>query len=155
MLMWGMCCKFMQIPFLHRLNFTNGIRGTAVLSGTPPNDQPKGGYKVVLLATDGNIIEPVKQEFTIIISWTTGLTQVEKANFAIYPNPTSGLVNLKFDRNPDKDAIMRVYNSTGVLLMEKGIDAISQQIDLSQICPGNLLCESKLKFRHFYCKNYT
>jgi hypothetical protein len=69
-----------------------------------------------------------------------GLPEDKNAlGFEVYPNPSSGLVNLKMKNTMPEDYQIEVTNVLGKVLMQKKIalsDSKDEQLDLSQFAKG-------------------
>ena len=118
------------------LSLSQAGRGSAILSGIPPNNLPKGDYLVQLTADDGHLLEPVQQSFIIHVDWATETKIIEQNKFVVYPNPTSGILTLRFDHNPEKGSYIEIYNSVGTLLQNHNLISGLHQFDISGYAHG-------------------
>jgi hypothetical protein len=50
------------------------------------------------------------------------LKSSESPKFIIYPNPSDGIVGIKFDNNQDGKKLLQIFNSHGQKLVEKEIE---------------------------------
>jgi hypothetical protein len=73
------------------------------------------------------------RDFTLVIAdpATVGVPQLQSSNMAIYPNPTTGVVQLK---NVSNGTLIRVYSISGQQVLEDRVE--NEQIDLSPLKPG-------------------
>lgn len=69
----------------------------------------------------------------IIYTETETIQEKVKSHSSIYPNPSSGLINIMSDEKYNK---IKVVSTIGSLLMEKNITQSNQQIDLSNLPNG-------------------
>jgi hypothetical protein len=87
---------------------------------------------------------PVNSAFEIKIDAFTGIDKLRDNTFAVYPNPTTGMV---FIENPHNVLTgIRVYNYEGKLLKESGIENNSTntgEIDLQDLPKGVYIIEIK------------
>jgi hypothetical protein len=79
----------------------------------------------------------------ITLDWVPGTPTafeniVETSNVAVFPNPTSGLLTLKF-RNDHPASRLRIYNESGLLVYDeslKGLTGTDKEIDISSLPAG-------------------
>jgi PKD repeat protein len=74
---------------------------------------------------------------TKCVDVATDLNQIFAQSISIYPNPSNGLVNVKFDNNVNQVSL-KVYNSLGQIVINKNYDEVIGDInvDLSQFSKG-------------------
>lgn len=84
----------------------------ATFSGNPDIVQI---LNIKVIATD-SAGASVSTTFKIKINPFTSLTQTESENVSIFPNPTSGLINVSLNSLPDKTAIVEVSNLAGKVI---------------------------------------
>jgi hypothetical protein len=74
---------------------------------------------------------------TVIPEVTTGINDMSSGNsFTIYPNPSTGLLNITFAEKAT-DTKLEVLNSCGQVLLSKDINNITQTtLDLSNQAKG-------------------
>ena len=74
---------------------------------------------------------------TKCVDVATDLNQLFAQSISIYPNPSNGLVNVKFDNNVNQVSL-KVYNSLGQIVINKNYDEVIGDInvDLSQFSKG-------------------
>jgi hypothetical protein len=63
------------------------------------------------------------------------------SNLIIYPNPTSGILNVEIPISDDQTKIIRVSTVTGVLMHEETFDGSSAKIDLSNLKRGSYILD--------------
>ena len=104
-------------------------KGTAIFHSTPANT--------------ANFLSPV-------IDWTPASTAVEglleNKDIVVYPNPSSGLINIDF-KNPHQEGLMEVISINGkVVYAEKisDVPAGKRTFDLSSLSDGIYFC--RLRF---------
>ena len=76
---------------------------------------------------------------TLHLTITTGVNEWGNGHFTLYPNPTTGMVNVQFTTNNEQweNAEIQVFDVYGRLLNTvETLRATSLQIDLSQYTPG-------------------
>jgi PKD repeat protein len=74
---------------------------------------------------------------TKCVDVATDVNQLFAQSISIYPNPSNGLVNVKFDNNVNQVSL-KVYNSLGQIVINKNYDEVIGDInvDLSQFSKG-------------------
>ena len=85
--------------------------------------------------TDGESCAVVKPlEITTNVSYSKILEQ----SLSVFPNPTSGMLHLKFDQLLDEPFVVDLFDVTGKRIWSKEIDVIKPQLqfDLSELVPG-------------------
>jgi hypothetical protein len=98
------------------------VKGTSAYSSTPANTTNFLGVNV---------------------SWTpSGATLAEKipanAEAIIFPNPSTGTINIKF-REKHESTMIRIYNSSGVQVYKEtlsGFQGFQKTLDISKLAPG-------------------
>jgi hypothetical protein len=53
-----------------------------------------------------------------------------------YPNPTKGLITVEFNRMPEPDSTIKVYNHLGQIIQVKTVDSQINQLDFSNYPTG-------------------
>jgi Tol biopolymer transport system component len=105
---------------------------TRSLSGIPKQVEIDS---ISVIATLGDTVS-ASCTFSINITSKVGISQLDKKKVTIYPNPTSGFVNLSFE-NSVKKAKVEIYNLQGTLLFSKSYGKIpSVTINLSGYSVG-------------------
>jgi len=87
---------------------------SATFSGTPEIVQTLT-IRVTATDTEG---AAVSTTFKIIINPHTDINQIKKQGFRIFPNPTSGLINISSDAFSDKLAIIEISNIEGKVILK-------------------------------------
>ncbi len=105
--------------------------GTAILStdSIPRLESLLGEHIITLKASDG--AETVETSFKLNISIKVGINDFEFASLQVYPNPTSGLVNIQFNSLPEKEAKVQVFNQLGQMILFRNVEAQTTRLDLS------------------------
>ena len=106
--------------------------GTATISAdsVPDLESLLGTHTFLLKASDGTVSIDTLMELTITIG--TGITDWQLSMLRIYPNPTSGIVNLDFDHLPAMGTLLQVFNQLGQTIAIRQIDQQNSVIDLSE-----------------------
>lgn len=68
-----------------------------------------------------------------------GLTAVEflsEDKIQIYPNPTSGIVHVKFAKIPEADTKISVFDLSGKLVLQRDVISLNDDLDLNNCRPG-------------------
>jgi hypothetical protein len=81
-------------------------------SGTPPAAET---LEISITATDTAGAD-ISDIFKIIADTVTGINQIRGQNIKIFPNPTSGTINISFDRPSPKKALIEVCNLEGLII---------------------------------------
>lgn len=85
------------------------------------------------------------QGYTINIENPAVLSNIQgnqDSSILLFPNPTSGILNVHLEKNPPK-SIINIYDITGRLLIKKGASSNLEQIDLSDRKSGIYFIEIK------------
>lgn len=114
------------------LVLTANGEGTGVLTGTPT---AAGDYNVELLASDA--IEDVKQEFSITVSATNGIGDLNSQHiFKLMPNPAHGFTILKITDEEMFPCQVQVFNIIGETVYTELIDTQEHKIELDGVDGG-------------------
>jgi len=90
--------------------------GTKTFSGTPDTT---GTFTIKVVATDtANASASTTFKLTIKDK-PVSVNSVKKQNILIYPNPTSGLVNISFGTNSIREALIEICDLQGKLVFSK------------------------------------
>lgn len=113
-------------------NWDGDLTADMLIDATAVNDQLNGNYTITYSVTDaaGN---PAYAERTIVISGCpTGIEEAAFANFIdLYPNPTSGVINIKYDLNNSEEFNISVFNLIGELVYNSGTSTLNGADELS------------------------
>lgn len=71
-----------------------------------------------------------------------GISNVSAGSISVYPNPTTGLVNIDLAEK-NEDMIAQVHDVIGQVVMEQRLTAQHTQLNLSGFAPGNYYVELK------------
>lgn len=74
---------------------------------------------------------------TKCVDVATDVNQLFAQSISLYPNPSNGMVNIKFDNNVNQ-VTLKVYNSIGQIVINQNFDEINGEVnvDLSQFSKG-------------------
>ncbi|MBL4594018.1 MAG: zinc-dependent metalloprotease, partial [Flavobacteriales bacterium] len=98
----------------------------------------------VMIRGAGNIFYAVNStDFTIFSP--TGISEIKNGNINIYPNPTSGLINLEFKTTQDIDKISISDLQGKIVYLDKNITISSIQIDLNSLSNGVYMLQVQSK----------
>jgi acetyl esterase/lipase len=103
--------------------------GSAYLNDINPYHQylQAGNYRVVLTALDGNCMDTASIE---IYSTGTGIVGTSNVNFAVYPNPFDGYLEIEgFEGDV---AHLRIFNSIGEVIFAQSELSLPAHIDLGK-----------------------
>ena len=99
-----------------------------------PKDVPKID-KITIKATDG--LETAETSFDLTLTVKTGTSDEMKMNsLKLYPNPTTGLITLEFNRMPEKGVIIEVYNPLGQNILKAHVNSRTNLLNLSNYASG-------------------
>lgn len=65
-----------------------------------------------------------------------GINTTDNPGLTVFPNPTSGLVRVKFSNLDIQDGFIEIVNTLGVTLMNRKTESTDMQLDLSAIANG-------------------
>jgi len=80
----------------------------------------------VLAATHGRGMQWATWEYDT----ATDVDEISNEIVSIYPNPSSGLININFDNNTSR--LLNIYDLSGKLVLNKTIENSQNQMDLSE-----------------------
>jgi hypothetical protein len=97
-----------------------------------------GIYTVVV--TDANGCSSVSQPV-----FTTGVEELlNKNGFAVYPNPVSEVLTVEFRNTNAEDAVVRLYNLVGEVVLMKKVSAEKTTLELSGLSAGVYYAEVQI-----------
>jgi len=86
---------------------------------------------------DRNPADNVSNPIPITISDPTGIDNVfEEANISLYPNPTSNILNIDFDRYRNQVIDLKISDILGKILIEKRLLNSKNKIQLGEFAKG-------------------
>lgn len=110
----------------------DAIAGTnAILAGT----EITNGSTYYAVSVNGTCRSSVLE---ITVSVTLDKESFDVLNFKYYPNPTSDILNISYS---DEITQIRVFNALGQNVLDKKVDSLTTQIDLSQFTSGTYFVE--------------
>jgi len=116
------------------LTLTDNGDGTATLSGEPSE---VGTYDITLSSTDGESTYYQEFEITVSEKESTGIDHWEDSAMSIYPNPTSGQIQVQIeDDQQHKNQTIKVSDMTGKVVIKTKVEGTHTSIDLSDLEPG-------------------
>ena len=113
-----------------------GAGSAMIYAETVPRlDSLLGTHKITIKATDG--IETVETSFDLTVTVKTGISDEMESNLLkFYPNPTSGLINLEFNRMSEKGVLIEVYNPLGQIILKTLVNSNTNLLNLSNYPSG-------------------
>ncbi len=132
---------------------TPAIGATAVVVDADGNEKTSGnlnkGDKIKVTSADGKIVVLYQLELNVTSTEYVGLKQIE-----IYPNPTSGLLNISGIESGNR---IQIYNATGSLIIDQKAQSNFEVFSLDKIPSGMFLIvisnDSKMLGRFKAIKN--
>ncbi len=112
---------------------------------------PKEGGKYHSVIITGNCTSPPSNEITV----TTGIDDLpDNTGIRVYPNPTTGQVEVSIEDQLKSDFRVEVYNQSGamILLFLKQMDEKLFRIDLDRFMAGIYILRISNPEFHFSCK---
>jgi hypothetical protein len=128
----------------------SGLTGTVDFGGVWSDDSNTGLLNGSLFMANGSAVGPYQFTYTVDngycpeVSTTVTLDLLECAgidalyasNFAMYPNPTTGIVNFEFGNQLAVDASLSIVDLNGKVVFATTISEISTIVDLSHLIDG-------------------
>jgi hypothetical protein len=139
----------LRIPILLLFcSFTIWLQGQESTSATGGNASGTGGtvtYTVgqvacsFLMGTSATINQGVQQPYEISI--VSGLENLEGINLecSVYPNPAGGQIKLKIKSDDYENFRFHLYDSNGVLLIDRKVDSEETTITIENLSPSVFL----------------
>lgn len=98
-----------------------------------------GIYNVVIDSTANMIRSKVAHFSNLVIAEGSGISGVsspgvQQAN--VYPNPVENVLNVRFDQSTEGIKIVKMYNLTGQNFINRQINAVESQLDISDLPSG-------------------
>jgi hypothetical protein len=94
------------------------------------------GQAQILITAASNGKE-AKSKFNVEVKIPTGIElPYDDAEVLIYPNPTEGDIQLKFDRIPKKETWVKILNESGKLISKSLINSNEVNLSLKGYVPG-------------------
>jgi len=122
--------------WVQKANFEESVRVHAV--GFSIGDK---GY----IGTGGNSTTCFQDFWEYNPSGTTGIAEVAKENFSVYPNPANDVLTLNFDNINNADLTLNIYNLAGELVRSETLRQNQQQINIEELSNGIYMVEIKSK----------
>lgn len=113
--------------------FGDGDSSTA----THPTHQYKGdsgSYKVCLTITNSANCE---SQTCQTVQYSVGINKIDKPLFAVYPNPSEGLIHISFEKKGDYQ--IKIYDVLGREIHQSQINGTLEQIQLPATAKGSYL----------------
>jgi PKD repeat protein/N-acetyl-anhydromuramyl-L-alanine amidase AmpD len=120
-------------------DFGNGSTSTDANPWTGYNQA--GTYNVMCVAING-VCQNDTAWTTIEVINTVGLSENEKTQVNIYPNPATNVVNIQFKNEIDKGTIT-IYDARGRKVLTNQINQANSTIDVSEFVKGYYIIEIK------------
>lgn len=79
------------------------------------------------------------------------LSDINKSEIAIFPNPTKGSITLQYGSNKNLDLQYEIIDLTGTLIITESINSINQIVDISTLVNGIYIFKiiSKNGYKHY------
>jgi len=94
------------------------------------------GLSQIIIKASSNGKE-AQSKFNVEVNLPTGTELIDDdSEVLVYPNPTEGDVYLKFDKIPEKQTWINVYNESGKLIIKSLIETNEEILNLNGYVPG-------------------
>jgi len=133
-------------PSSFRSSCNNGSKGDMYMNFMDYTDDAcmnlfTGGQKERILALfkDGGYRNSLLQSRGLENPWTEGALPIPDAPlaaFSLYPNPTTGLVQIVFNEGDWTGSTLQVFDARGGLVMQTIVAGAATKLDLSRLKPG-------------------
>ena len=67
---------------------------------------------------------------------TVNISELDKINISVYPNPSSSTLNIDLANTPNKSLIFKIYNINGKEVLNYSLIGLANKIDISNIKSG-------------------
>jgi large repetitive protein len=111
---------------------------TGLLSGVPGAGDI-GEHQVLLQVSDG--IVTIDHLFTITVSMETGVTEIQKGHFVMYPVPANDVLHIQFNQLSEETQV-EILTTSGTVVTSKSFPANTDNAELtvSNLGSGVYLC---------------
>jgi hypothetical protein len=120
------------------LNFT---ASTGLLAGVP-GEGDVGEHQVLLQVSDGTVT--IDKLFTIAVSFETGVTDIPKGHFVMYPIPANDVLHIQFNQLSEETQV-EILTASGMVVASKSFPANidNAELNVSHLGSGVYLCHVK------------
>jgi len=120
------------------LDFT---ASTGLLAGVP-GAEDIGEHLVLLQVSDGSVT--VDKLFTIVVSPATGITDIQKGHFVMYPVPANDVLHIQFNQLSEETQV-EILTAAGTVVLSKSFPANTDvaELNVSELQSGVYLCRVK------------
>ncbi len=101
-----------------------------VINNVQPSDA--GTYKVIVTGTCGQVVSNDAN-----LNVTADIQELSRLGIKLYPNPAKNRLTINI--NDRKPVLMKLYDETGKLLLQKNLRKSNNNIDVSHYSPGEYL----------------
>lgn len=131
-----------------KISYING-QATATLTYTPSANMIGSANITLTLTDNGTPTGIATAHFNITVKSPTGFKSLDEEKLLLYPNPTSSILNMKFDRCPE--SILTITDGTGNVLFTKNISETAEyKLDVGKYAKGiYLVTLTTPKEKHF------
>jgi len=93
----------------------------------------------------------VKLKFQVEVTIPTALSpEIAKSELLVYPNPSKGLVNVKYNQIPKAGSVISVYTISGKLIYQKHAVDKEELLDLKHLSSGIYLLKTNMDIPTFH-----
>jgi len=127
--------------------FGSWVDFTTSNSGLPDNDIKAMSYdmdSLLFIGTLGGGVAVFNPCFTTNLE-----DPIETITFSLYPNPTTRYLNLYFNKSPNNDCLLSIYDVSGRLVHKTKIQKREQSIDLNQLTAGQYFLHFEIEALQF------
>jgi hypothetical protein len=129
------------LSVLAKPEWLNFSASTGLLAGVPGAGDI-GEHQVLLQVSDG--IVTIDKLFTITVSETTGVTDIQKGHFVMYPVPANDLLHIQFNQLAEETQV-EIMTTSGTVVVSKSFPANTDnaELNVSNLGSGVYLCRVK------------
>ncbi len=126
------------LSVLAKPEWLNFSASTGLLSGVPAAGDV-GEHQVLLQVSDGTVT--IDKLFTVTVSVSTGVTDIQKGHFVMYPVPANDVLHIQFNQISE-ETMVEILTASGTVVASRSLPANTDkaELDVSSLGSGVYFC---------------
>lgn len=136
------CTKVILIVFIFSLSLASEAQTAVISSGSnAAGSRGSVSYTIgqltdrTIIGPEGSLTQGIQQPYEITIATAIENEHLVILEYRIYPNPTAGKITLVIRPEEEDDYSFRLYNITGVMLLERKVESAETEIQMDSLSP--------------------